>query len=977
MFVFFVGGALRRVLPGQIFFILKVGWCCNDTYLLALDMGVQGLWDIINKAGVSRSLTHLAVVEGFEANTSGRRAFRVGIDASIWYQHARFSKGGENPELRLLFFRVRALAELPLLPLFVFDGRERPKVKRGSKMGKSGSHNLTAGMKKLLDIFGMEWRMALGEAEAELAHLNQIGVIDAVMTDDVDALVFGARTIIKNPGLTLSGNKSNPALNSEGKASKHHVMLYTADAMRTHPEIALTRGGLILFALLCGGDYNEGVPDVGKQIAHGLARCGFGDQLLAAYQQRDFEPIQPFLAQWRVSVNNELHSNSRGFFPHKYVSLSLPPDFPNLKVMENYANPVNSARAGRQGGGQMRDNGDLNLARIAGFCEEHFGEWGHKSTIIKRFRDLLWEASVIRVLRRAALEVDEKEKNRRIAQGRDDLVVLGPLSPSRAEAVGTGPSVAKKYLSIAVQSDEDRRAAAFVNNGSGWGNVAASGSRTGGEARRSSTPDNADPLLLKIVGTRRHVSTDNILEYRIELKPTLLISLTKSGIRGTRPDPPTGPGVGGNVADDILDAILDGASQRSAPKSPKKPPPDPESVMRIWLPASMVRQVHPDLVADYEAAEQAKKDGTNKQKGKVKAVAPRNGEGEVANPAKPKRKRAAQTRPKQANDGDSIEGEAPKAAPKKRQTKAKATPAVPSVDVDATVEPASGNGSGFLFSMANPDDPILVDDSEPDGSDEHGERTRFDAIFDQIMGPRSSQAPKKKPRKATAATAKKTAPMALPTAPSSAVARSLEVVQARNPGTSTQASSRVSSSRRNSAPVRADLENLHVDLSDQESDEGLPDRFDMLFDQIMGKGASSQVSRASTHGSSQKRGRRSEPVPSSSQQLEQEEIELDEGLGVRPEPKRRKTAIAPFPDIPPLSNPSPPHRAPLRPRVATNFTGADVIEIDSDSDTPAPFNAGATLKVTTRPSHGVRRIHAPSSSQNSGLFDAEDIIDLT
>jgi Holliday junction resolvase YEN1 len=41
----------------------------------------------------------------------------------------------------------------------VFDGRERPKVKRGSKMGKAGSHNLTDSMKKLLDIFGMEWRM--------------------------------------------------------------------------------------------------------------------------------------------------------------------------------------------------------------------------------------------------------------------------------------------------------------------------------------------------------------------------------------------------------------------------------------------------------------------------------------------------------------------------------------------------------------------------------------------------------------------------------------------------------------------------------------------------------------------------------------------------------------------------------------------------------------------------------------------------
>lgn len=113
----------------------------------------------------SRALAHLAVVDGFENNVSGRRAFRVGIDASLWYQHAtgfvRYVTRdiGANPEIRCLFFRLCNLRKLPILPLFVFDGRQRPKVKRGSKKGKSGSHNLTQKMKEMLDLFGMEWRM--------------------------------------------------------------------------------------------------------------------------------------------------------------------------------------------------------------------------------------------------------------------------------------------------------------------------------------------------------------------------------------------------------------------------------------------------------------------------------------------------------------------------------------------------------------------------------------------------------------------------------------------------------------------------------------------------------------------------------------------------------------------------------------------------------------------------------------------------
>lgn len=90
-------------------------------------MGVQGLWEVtefcsflkdcfdstaqvVNKAGQSRSLSNLAIIEGFEKNHSGKRAFRIGIDASIWYRHCVHSKGGENPELRLLFFRLCSLA---------------------------------------------------------------------------------------------------------------------------------------------------------------------------------------------------------------------------------------------------------------------------------------------------------------------------------------------------------------------------------------------------------------------------------------------------------------------------------------------------------------------------------------------------------------------------------------------------------------------------------------------------------------------------------------------------------------------------------------------------------------------------------------------------------------------------------------------------------------------------------------------------
>ncbi len=52
--------------------------------------------------------------------------------------------------------------------------------------------------------FGIRDIQAEGEAEAELAFLNRTGVIDAILTDDVDAFVFGAKTVIRKCATLVS-----------------------------------------------------------------------------------------------------------------------------------------------------------------------------------------------------------------------------------------------------------------------------------------------------------------------------------------------------------------------------------------------------------------------------------------------------------------------------------------------------------------------------------------------------------------------------------------------------------------------------------------------------------------------------------------------------------------------------------------------------------------------------------------------------
>ncbi|KAI0049714.1 hypothetical protein FA95DRAFT_1604179 [Auriscalpium vulgare] len=543
-------------------------------------MGVSGLWDILRPTGTVRSFTHVAVVDGFEANRDNVRGLRIGIDASIWFFHAAYGREGENPELRTLFFRCSRLMSMPFLPLFVFDGPKRPDVKRGKRIS-GNQHWLTNGMKEIIEAFGFEWRMAPGEAEAELAYLNGIGVIDAILSDDVDNFLFGAKTVIRNPSATLTGNRAHAHKNADGRDDGNHSTIYTSAAIKSHPSVQLTRGGLILIGLLSGGDYNAaGVTGCGPGIAHGLAKCGFGDELLDATRSLDRDALPGFLVRWRQSLRDELRTNAHGHLTTKKPSLSksIPEDFPDLDILLSYTNPITS---GTDAGAKRTHvppkwDREPDVGKIARVCELHF-EWGIKDIIIKRFRSVLWPSIVQRILRRATLEEDARS-----------LRPIQPMTPSKRhnlahpEVIGTPSKMLARHFS-SIQMDDDE--------------------------------SDGDQLIVKIHSSRTHASTDGLLEYRIEIAPAQLVRLTESGIQGLRK--------AADTTYDVEKSDLDEEEDSDDPtggKKAKKPPPDPNSHLRIWMPATMVRIVRPDLVQDYEGVVEKRR---VKQSGKGKAPPPR------------------------------------------------------------------------------------------------------------------------------------------------------------------------------------------------------------------------------------------------------------------------------------------------------------------------------------------------------------------
>lgn len=67
------------------------------------------------------------------------------------------TRAGENPAIDVLFYRLCRLLALPIVPVFVFDGANRPQTKRGTTVKTKKPHWLTLPFQKLIGAFGFSW----------------------------------------------------------------------------------------------------------------------------------------------------------------------------------------------------------------------------------------------------------------------------------------------------------------------------------------------------------------------------------------------------------------------------------------------------------------------------------------------------------------------------------------------------------------------------------------------------------------------------------------------------------------------------------------------------------------------------------------------------------------------------------------------------------------------------------------------------
>lgn len=257
--------------------------------------------------------------------------------------------GGMNHPTRTLYYHIQHLLRAGIQPLFIYDGPHKPRVKRQRyhlysanyvpfEPPAASSLRTAAGVereydpqhvthlsKQILDRLGIPWRIAPGEAEAECARLEQAGVVDAVLTKDGDAFVFGSSVVLQR-------------LDAEGKTAV--VRRFRTQDMKDARPQSLRQQDVLLLALMAGGDYDGGVPGCGPKVALEAARVGYSGELRALLLQGRST------RGWRDRLVEELRTNSKGRFSCRWVAVAnaVPSIFPDPRIARYYFNPAVSPR---------------------------------------------------------------------------------------------------------------------------------------------------------------------------------------------------------------------------------------------------------------------------------------------------------------------------------------------------------------------------------------------------------------------------------------------------------------------------------------------------------------------------------------------------------------------------------------------------------------------------------------------------------
>ncbi|TVY50532.1 Flap endonuclease GEN-like protein [Lachnellula cervina] len=281
-------------------------------------MGIGYIWDILEEYEEIRNIADFAA----ESLVNEKRPLRIAVDEPYWrYKNVQPQEAedikrkhpGANPiEKNTLYVLLNVLHRGVQL-VFVFDGPGRPEEKGRRPFQAENEQTLL--LRELLDKLGIVCWDAPGEAEAECARMQMLGLVDAVWTEEAGAFMFGSDVVIKFH------------YDAPKRKNKDCFKVYDLNKIQ-EIEPCLSHESFLLHSVLTGND--ERFMD--------LKNIGRDEFLVAAQKQLG-------ISLWTTSSSSILEWRDK-FVVHLKtcgIDSTLPRNFPSYQKVNDCRSPLVSS----------------------------------------------------------------------------------------------------------------------------------------------------------------------------------------------------------------------------------------------------------------------------------------------------------------------------------------------------------------------------------------------------------------------------------------------------------------------------------------------------------------------------------------------------------------------------------------------------------------------------------------------------------
>ncbi|KAK8136005.1 hypothetical protein PG984_003945 [Apiospora sp. TS-2023a] len=301
-------------------------------------MDTNGLWEHMYETYNKRPQEPTPMWQlGARHMLNHSRRQRVAVDAqSIIDRHLAIikKKNYKNKNLTVvtnLYYHALHLKRAGVDVMFVFNNRTRPETQQLSQdqpppatagpyvadrkpdvkgkgvernIGNSDDidyHRIINGFKEALQKLCIPYYVAQANTIAECSAMNKAGLVDAVMSTDINAFLFGAKTVLKYEKTANKVVLVNEFIPGDHEASA--------------PDKHLNQKVLLSVALLAGrGDGPKDVERRRTDLAIQIGKSPHGDKLWDISMAHKEHNLGTLLSEWKTSVDNDPKTNSEGLF---------------------------------------------------------------------------------------------------------------------------------------------------------------------------------------------------------------------------------------------------------------------------------------------------------------------------------------------------------------------------------------------------------------------------------------------------------------------------------------------------------------------------------------------------------------------------------------------------------------------------------------------------------------------------------------